>query len=167
MLKFLGAATIALMCAVMGELFAEQTKTECEILEEAEKFITGVKNELFYTLAEPFKIIIKIREENNFKHLYFLNKLTEEAMQNKTFEQYMAEILKKDTALSSDVKKQLMELFTLLGSMNLQAQLDGIELITIKLKSLKEKAAQKQTTHVKLYRTIGLSAGVAIFIMII
>lgn len=167
MLKILGAATIALMCAVVGELFAEQTKTDCEIVEEAEKFISYLKNELFYTLAEPHKIVEKIRDENNFKHLSFLNKIHSDEFGSLTFEHYMKDILKRDTALSSEVKKQFDELFTLLGSMNLQAQLDGIDLILVKLKSLKEKAAQKQATHVKLYRTIGFSAGAAIFIMII
>lgn len=167
MLKMIGAAVISAAFLISGEIMAENLKIRAQMLTELHSLLLQIRHELYYTLASPHDILLKLLHQNHFRYLDFLHIFEESAGSGKPFEERLLCAVGADRNMEKEETAIVEELAGILGSTNLEGQISALELLEIRLQGLEEVAKRKQGTHVKLYRTVGFSLGAAVFIIII
>lgn len=173
MLKFLGLAMLFATAVAIGSIMAHDVKMRVEELVYVKKLMTMFKGELSYKnamLSEAF-MVVGLRAKKPYDRLFKgLSEATEEnntMTMAKVFETKVDELLRDDTFLKKEDIHWFKELGETMGYQDQKMQLANIDLYIERLSQMVLEEKEKMNETMKMYRTLGVMAGLLLFIAFI
>lgn len=173
MLKFIGIVMLAATAIAIGCIMAFRVNQRVEELIYIKKLMLMFKGELRYKnamLSEAF-MAVAVRAKRPYDRLFTgLAEATEEnhtTTMAKVFETKVDELLTADTFLKNKDVHWFKELGETMGYQDRKMQLANIDLYIDRLTSVVEEEKEKMNETMKMYRTLGVMAGLFIAIVLI
>ena len=117
-------------------------------------------------LAEIFKQIAENSSEKNVKNIF--RTLNTEIKQNVNMHKSWENAINtKESNLSNEDKKILIDMGKILGTTDIEGQVSNIRITSSFIDRQIEKAEQEKEKNVKLFRTLGIVSGLTIIIILI
>ena len=167
MLKLICIGGIVLAASCCGIYFSAALKDRIISLKRISCMLEEIFILLKYRSATVYEILETLRRDERFAELSFLNEQKFSA--DNSFQQVWCEAVernipkglkKSDAELLSDVGRKL-------GTSDLEGQLSALELRQAELNSAISAAEEEYRRKAKLYRSLGVLAGVFIAIMLV
>jgi len=173
MLKFVGLVMLVATAIATGSIMAYHVKMRVEELVYIKKLMTMFKGELSYKnamLSEAF-MTVGLRAKKPYDRLFKgLSLATEEnntMTMAKVFETKVDELLTDDTFLKKEDIHWFKELGETMGYQDQKMQLANIDLYIERLSQMVLEEKEKMNETMKMYRTLGVMAGLLLFIALI
>ena len=173
MIKLIGMGMLVAAAVSTGSIMAYRVKQRVEELTYIKKLMLIFKGELRYKnamLSEAFmSVAIKARSPYNrlFEGLSEATENNHSTTMAKVFEAKVDELLVGDTYLNKDDVKWLKELGETMGYQDNKMQLANIDLYIDRLSSVVLEEKEKMNETMKMYKTLGVMAGLLITIVLI
>lgn len=170
--KAVGICLVLFSSSAIGFLLSGRLKERTEELETIRKFLLMLRGEIKYgrsTLAEAFGAIGK-RLKEPYGRLLLDTAAAMEQMQGQTlaqiWEQCVSEAL-KESALTKEDREKLIHMGSQLGYLDTEMQLSTIELYLEQIQEEIRNAAESFKRNGRLYRTMGIMAGIFLVILMV
>lgn len=170
--KIIGVCLILCSSTAIGFELSRQLKERVEELESIRKLLLMLRGEIKYshsTLAEAFQAIGR-----RLKSSYgaFLLKAADEmdSMEGQTLAQIWERCVNeelKESALKKEDREKLVHLGSQLGYLDTEMQISTIELYLEQVQEEIKNAAESCKRNGRLYRTMGVIAGIFLVILMI
>lgn len=167
MIKFIGAIMIVFAGAICGAAASEKLRsrrTACNILIEAVNQISVMIN---YRGLTFYEIASELKSQPQLSGLGFINGLPEKYDGISGLSVKWNDALENDEIIGDEEKSYLRSFAASIGSSDKDGQLSGLELLRQQLESAEKKREEEYRRKGKLYRSIGVLAGVMAGIMLI
>lgn len=171
-LKIIGCMFVLTAAAVIGFLKAEELKMRVKRLEAFKRMMMFLQGELRFhraTLSEAFENVAK-RVETPFDQFLGEMAIRLEKHKEGDFDKVWQELSKKLLLKSGFQKEdaQLMELLrSSLGYLDLTMQTETLNLAMVQTETAIHSARKQQEIRGKLYRTMGVTVGALLVLLII
>lgn len=173
MVKFIGMVMLIATAVAIGSIMAYRVKQRVEELIYVKKLMLMFKGELRYKnamLSDAFMSVAN-RSKKPYDRLFAgLSEATEEnhsMTMAKVFSSKIDELLTDDTFLKKEDIQWFKELGETMGYQDQKMQLANIDLYIDRLSSLIDEEKEKMNETIKLYRTLGVMAGLLVAIALI
>ena len=173
MVKLIGLVMLVAAEIATGSIMAYRVKMRVEELVYIKKLMLMFKGELRYKnamLSEAF-MAVSFRAKKPYDKLFDgLSKATEEnntTTMAKVFESKVDELLVEDTFLKKEDIHWFKELGETMGYQDQKMQLANIDLYVERLSQVVLEEKEKMNETMKMYRTLGVMAGLLVFIVLI
>ena len=134
-------------------------KSALNIFENKIKFMQLPLEELFINIAEN-------TSEKNIKNIF--QKLSKDIKQNKNIHKSWEKIISSsESYLTLEDKNILIDMGKILGATALEGQVSNIKITSSFIDKQIQKAEEEKQKNVKLYKTLGIGAGLTIIILLI
>lgn len=150
-----------------GDFAAKDVKSHHALLENLLSLLTAVKNELAYTLATPTDIFLKLSQSPAYRENSLMAAFTKTVGESPNFERALVGAVERTATLKPPEQAVFTELAGVLGSTDLEGQLDALRLLELRMTDIMADSREHTTVHAKLYRTLGTCLGAAVFILVI
>lgn len=171
-MKILGIVFVLLGCTMIGFRFSFMLNERINQLKTLRKLIVMLRGEINYnhsTLVEALEIISK-RTSKPFSDFTFEISQQLKKMTGQSVDKLWETMTDKHLAGTSLTKKDLMSLKSLgenMGYLDKEMQLASIDLYNTQMEENIEEAMQKCNANGKLYKMLGVMAGIFITIIIV
>lgn len=173
MFKFIGLSMLVAAAIATGSIMAYRVKQRVEELIYVKKLMLIFKGELRYKnamLSDAF-MSVAIRAKKPYDRLFEeLSQATEDnhsTTMASVFEKKIDEVLAGETYLNKEDIGKLKELGETMGYQDQKMQLANIDLYIDRLSASLEDEKGKMNETMKMYRTLGIMAGLLIAIVLI
>ena len=167
-MKWIGAAICFCISVAMGCTAGKNEKVRTEQCEAFLEFFVYIQNQVGYFLA-PTKLIYKNFRNDVLQRSGFLDALCVHEGDDVYFnvwERALADC--KDRLRISDAQYEIVRAFgSCIGKSNEELQLKHLEYYAKAMRTETERQKKQMQKNIKLYRTLGFSAGAAILILVI
>ena len=163
--------TAAVILIILGGAFcglncSEKLRSRAELCRETEKMLRMCEFSIKSCEADVYSIASKLRAAG-FRMLSFLSELPESYEECSDFHgKWRASVLKCHT-LSYDERELLIEIGAALGSCDTEGQLKELAAYRERVQELYEQRLAEYRSKGRLYRSLGLLAGVTLGIIVI
>ncbi len=173
MIKFVGIVMLIATAIAVGSIMAHQVKQRVEELIYVKKLMLMFKGELRFKnamLQEAF-MSVAMRAKNPYDKLF--EELSKETENNNTttmakvFELTVDKFLVGNTFLKKEDIHWFKELGETMGYQDQKMQLANIDLYIERLSSSVDEEKEKMNETMKMYRTLGVMAGLLVAIVLI
>ncbi|MEG2429627.1 MAG: stage III sporulation protein AB [Oscillospiraceae bacterium] len=166
--KIILAIFFVIIGATIGMLLSNSLKNRLLMLQQYQVMLKRIKLYLSYENMKTFQIIKKLSESQYFSKLTFLKNVYENMQIEKNFPQIWKEQIDNSQINLFDGDKLLiLSLGDILGSYELNSQIESIELQEKLLEEKITEAREKFLQLGKLYRSLGILLGIACGILIL
>lgn len=164
--KYISLMMIMFSCSYIGILISRKyIKREAELI-EFKKALNILETKIQFTYEPLVEIFLDISNkiENNIGKIFYnasiyLKKYSAEIAWNKSIDESITNLSKED-------KNVLKGMGKLLGKTDIQGQLKQIQLVKTFLDNQLLQASEEKKKNEKLYRTLGITFGIMIVIII-
>lgn len=170
MLKLIICILLILIGSYIGFSMSKRFQNRIKQLELCDLLFQRIKVYLEYEKTPTKQLIQNLCENHSFEELIFLKKCSERLEDNINFPQAWEQGLeesKMQMALHKEDYEVLKQLCNILGAYEAQAQSNGISMLQKMIKIQQENAIEENKTTGKLYRSLGVLAGIALAILLI
>lgn len=170
--KFIGIAMIAMACGLFGFSISFDYVSRIRKIEKIKKMLVLLKGEIKYKNSEVIETISTVEEMTDGLSKEFLSEVIrtfndEKCSINYAWKKSVNKILEDNKNLHEEDMRCLLELGTSIGITERETQISNImntiEILDLKINELNEGRGEK----CKLYRTLGMMAGMFIMIVFI
>lgn len=172
MLKISGGIIICMSAFVIGMKMSSSLEKRSDILNELEKSLVLLKGEIKYSSASLPESIQSVSNRTSNEVMRFYKNLSEQIENNK--EIALAGLWEKEcniTLKTEEIKQEDLELFIdlgkQLGHLDVDMQIKNIELCISRLKERQAEAYEDIKMKSKLYRTLGISGGALLTLLLL
>lgn len=171
-LKILGGVVICLSAFAIGMKKASSFEKRLDILNEFEKSLVLLKGEIKYSAASLPESIQSVSKRTSNEVMSFYKNLSEKIMESKDIAlSKLWEEEVKGTLKTEEIKQEDLELFIdlgkQLGHLDVDMQIKNIDLCISRLKERQVEAEEDIKMKSKLYRTLGVSGGAILTLMLL
>ena len=167
MLKLAGALMFTVAGTLTGILKSLELKNDCEMSAETERLVNSICTLIRYQATDVYELSAMLKNSAEFERLTFIGELPECYIMGEDFHRQWCKAVERQKNLRSDQKKLLCELGRVLGTSDIDGQISALELISRSAEQLTEKYGEEYRKKGRLYRSIGVLAGVTAGIMVI
>ena len=173
MTKFIGIAMLVLAAIATGSIMACRVKERVEELIYLKKLMLMFKGELRYKnamLSEAFMSVAvraKAPYDSLFRELSEATEGNHSMTMSKVFQGKVDEVLNGNTFLNKEDLARLKELGDTMGYQDQKMQLANIDLYVDRLSQTVDEEKEKMSETMKVYKTLGVMAGIMIAIVLI
>ena len=171
-IKIIGSICLILSTAAVGYLKAEELELRVRTLKEMKRMIIFLQGELRFHKAELAEAFECVSERVEPRFGAFLSHMAEELEGKNTdcfenvWRKHCEEILKTEGFVKEDAK--LFEMLEgSLGYLDLTMQMESLKLAIFQVEDEIKTAEEQRQTRGKLYRTMGISAGTLLTLLMI
>lgn len=163
--------TAAVILIILGGAFcglncSEKLRNRAELCRETEKMLRICEFSVRSCEADVYDIIAKLRAAD-LRMLVFLNELPSRYDVNEDFHgKWKASVMKCRT-FAAEERELLIEIGTALGSCDTEGQLRELEAYRERVQELYEQRLAEYRSKGRLYRSLGVLAGVTLGIIVI
>ncbi|MDO5557338.1 MAG: stage III sporulation protein AB [Clostridia bacterium] len=165
-IKYISLFLIVLICIYIGNILSKRFMQREEELKELEKALNMFETKLKFTYEPLGQIFIDIskRTQGAISELFIL---ASEGMKEFSAEDSWDNgVNKVNSCLTKDDVHIIKGLGKLLGKTDIEGQLREINLVMNFLKDQIQQAHEERIKNEKLYRTLGITSGLTIFIIL-
>lgn len=166
LLHLLAAAMLILSGAFCGAYYSEKLKNRVRICTDAERLLRICAAMIRSSRRDIFNIIKALKSEG-LSELGFLFELPEEYSADCDVRNCWRNALIRDRSIPAEEKAVLTELGQILGTTDAEGQLSGIASLLVRMEELREQRREEYLRKGKLYRSLGVMAGVSVGIILI
>lgn len=172
MLKILGAFVIIGATTVMGFLYARVFSTRVKQLRDMQYALNMLESEIIYTATPLIHAMRHISEKSNDSVKLLFERISELLREKKAegvheaFNQAMKEF-KKDLYFEKEEVEVMASFMHSLGSSDIEGQKKNFNITIKKLESFEKKAEETKSKNEKLYKYLGVCAGVLIVMILV
>ncbi len=169
MLRLLGVALVAAGCVAAGCSAAASLSARTRDLGEAEQILEAVARELEWSLV-PLPVALQRAAAGSARAQKWLGPLAERiaSAEEQSFQNLWDEALRTSgLALTGEDCAVLQRLGTVLGRYDAASQCQALAAAGARLHSLREEAAARQKALSHLYRTLGLTVGALLMVLLL
>lgn len=145
---------------------AEKLKKRVDLCAESEKMIQLCEIMIRSSGMDVYKLVSRLKNEN-YRELSFINELSENYDADEEFRVSWKNALGKCRDIGEEEKRILMDIGNFLGSTDISGQLSGMAVQYELMHNICEKRRAELLQKGRLYRSIGVLAGLTVGIMII
>lgn len=167
MIRFIGAIMIFFAVSFFGIYLSDNIKRKKERLEIEEKMIEEIAVMIRWNSLTLNEIAEELFKNKIFTNVKFLNVLSEYCNDICSFPDAWEKAVLLDGNLSKEEQKILLEVGSTLGTTDKEGQLSALELYSTRIKKMQESEAEKYRQKGRMYRSLGVTAGAMIGIIII
>ncbi|MBQ2745985.1 MAG: stage III sporulation protein AB [Lachnospiraceae bacterium] len=173
MIKIIGIAMLVASAIATGSVMACQVKERVEELLYLKKLMLIFKGELRYKnamLSEAFMSVAmraKAPYDSLFRELSEATEDNHSMTMSKVFEDKVDQVLGGNTFLNKEDVTRLKELGDTMGYQDQKMQLANIDLYVDRLSQTVDEEKEKMSETMKMYKTLGVMAGIMIAIVLI
>lgn len=172
MIKILGGIIICLSMSALGIKQAISVEKRLDILNEFEKSLVLLKGEIKYSAASLPESVLSVSKRTNgrimefYRDVYKIISNSPEILFSKVWEDEcnklagIEEVNREDLSLITDLGAQL-------GHLDVDMQIKNIELCISRLKERQLNAAEDIKNKSKLYKTLGISGGALLTLLLL
>ncbi|MBQ6250545.1 stage III sporulation protein AB [Ruminococcus sp.] len=165
-LRFIAVILIVLCGAFCGALNAEKLKHRVQLCCEAEKLMRLSETMIRTGGSDIYSIVKKLKAEKA-KYIAFISKLPDSFSADCSIREKWRELLLRDTSVPEEESAVLLEFGSVLGTTDVQGQLSSIDALLVRIEELREQRRQEYLQKGRLYRSLGVMAGVSVGIILI
>lgn len=167
MIKITGLALIVLCCSTAGIWAASGLSKRVSTLEIVIRLYQYLRDSLKYLRPSVTMLIGRAAGEAEFSGLGFLRGCDEKMRSGKNFPESWREAISEDIAtMGKEDAPIVLSLAGVLGASDLDSQLAALEHGMALLEARLGEAREYASKHKKLYRTLGVLAGLMVAIVI-
>ena len=167
MLIRLGILTAALLFGTFsGFNYSDKLKRRADLCAESEKMIQLCEILIRSSGIDVYKLAGRLKNEG-YKELTFIYDLPEEYNADEEFGVTWRNAVEKCRDIGEEEKRVLMDMGNFLGSTDISGQLSGMELQSRLMHSIYEQRRADLMQKGRLYRSMGVLAGLTVGIMAI
>lgn len=171
-IKIIGSIVLILSAAAVGYLKAEELEVRVRVLKEMKRMITFLQGELRFHRAELSEAFESVSERVDPLFGAFLRQTAEELEKKGSdcfeniWEKQYENLLQAECFRKEDAK--LFEMLEgSLGYLDLTMQTESLNLAAMQVEEVIKTAEEQHQTRGKLYRTMGVSIGALVTLLII
>ena len=165
-LRVLAVIMLILSGAFCGVFYSEKLKRRVVYCHEAEKLMRLCEVMIRTGGTDIFGIIRALKGEN-FSCFGFIYELPEEYSASCPVREKWRTLLLRDKSVPDEEKAVLAELGEVLGTTDVQGQVSSIASQLVRMEELREQRRQEYIQKGRLYRSLGVMAGVSVGIILI
>lgn len=165
-IRLTGIIFILICGAMTGIKASDRLKNyyrNCTLLIEA---VNRIGIMIRYRSLSVYEIARELKKSDTLSDIEFIRNLPEE-FENESFQSVWKSALKEDKSIGKEEKNLLNSFAESFGSSDTQGQLSAIALLSEGLKSTEQKRGREYEEKGRLYRSLGLIAGIMMGIMIV
>ena len=171
-IKIIGSLILLGTATAIGCLKAEELEKRVRVLKELKRMIIFLQGELRFHRAELSEAFESVAERVSDPFRSFLRQAGEELGQKKSgcfesvWNQYSEKLLQMEVFLKEDAK--IFEMLEgSLGYLDLTMQTDSLNMVIFQVEEAIKMAKEQQETRGKLYKTMGISVGALLTLLLI
>lgn len=168
-IKYTSILLVFLTSSLIGILYSKKYTNRVNDLQEIKRALNMFKTKIKFTyepIPDAFKEIAISINENIAKILKKASQYMKEDTVQNAWEKSIQEE-KNNTSLTEEDIQIIKKLSTLLGTTDLEGQVNNIDLINEIIDKQIEQARTEKNKNEKLYKTLGAGIGLAISIILI
>lgn len=167
MLRFAGALMFTVAGTLAGVLKSLELKSNCETSTEIERLVNSISTMIRYQATDVYELSSMLKNSAEFERLTFISELPERYSAGEDFHEQWTGAVERQKNLHGDQRKLLLELGRIIGTSDIEGQISALELISRSADSLIDKYNEEYSKKGRLYRSIGVLAGVTVGILVI
>lgn len=170
MVKMIGVFFIIGCSSAVGFKYASALSQRVKQLEKCISMVHMMISQLQYSLCPTMELLEQLIAMEEFQSFYFLNRCKSLFSKSVPFTTSWRTAIMSHSdnlQLQADDKKLLLKLGDILGSMDSENQVHELTLIKNSFESRLSEAQQNREKYGKLYRSLGVLAGVGISIFML
>ena len=161
------AAVLAAFCgAFYGLNSSEKLKKRVLVCTEADKVFRVFETMIRSSGTDIYSILAVLKREN-FSALGFIERLSNEYSAESDFHSQWRQLLMNEPDIPQEEKGILLDFGNLLGTSDIDGQLSGISAVKALMQERFQRRSEEYHSKAKLYRSVGVLAGVMVGIMVI
>lgn len=161
------AAVLAVICGgLYGINRSEKLKQNVGICLESEKLFRITETMIRSSRTDVYTIFSILKHES-FNLLAFVNKLPDEYSAESDLHTEWKELILKETNIPGEERSVLLDFGSVLGTCDTDGQMSGIEVCRELMKECYNRRSSEYHTKAKLFRSLGILAGVMVGIIVI
>ena len=165
----IGFAAIVLASTGLGFLLSADLGRRVRELSQAQALMREIGTHMRYFSSPVMEMVGKLSSREDFSALPFLRECEQRYEKCHNFDEAMAQAL-ASRAQDMHMKKSdidiLASFFRGMGTTDTQGQIANCELHEVQLETALHAARERQKTHGRLYRTLGLLSGIMVCILL-
>ena len=167
MIRVIGAGLIFLAVSGFGLSLSDRLKKRCERLDAYISMLVDMTSMIRWNELTVKQIAETLSERKELAGICFLKPLSELCERGVPFPKAWKTSVDGDKSITSEEKKLLYEIGATLGSTDKQGQLSAMELYRERLERMLSEQREKYAVKGRMYRSLGITAGAMIGIIMI
>lgn len=167
MMRFIGAAMIFFAASAFGIYLSENIKRKIQRLETERKILGDVSVMIRWNALTLHEIAEELSQNKSYSDFDFIKNLMENLISTRSFPESWEKAVISDKSLCTEERKILLDVGAALGTTDKEGQLSSLEIFDMRLKKIVEAEEEKYKIKGKMYRSLGVTAGAMIGIIII
>ncbi len=167
MIKFIGAAMMFFAASAFGIYLSDNIKRKVIRFETERKIIEEISVLIRWNSLTLNEIAEELSKNNTFSEFEFIKNLVKNCCSEYSFPKSWEKSVLNDKSFCAEEKKILLEVGAALGTTDKEGQLSTLELYSLRLEKLIEEEKEKYKVKGKMYRSLGVTTGAMIGIIII
>lgn len=166
LIRFLTVAMAVLCGTSCGMNYSDKLRRRVDFCCQAEKMMQLSSIMIRSCGTDVYKLVSRLKCEG-YSELTFLNEVADEYSADNEFRESWESAVMSSKSTGEEEKRILVEFGSFLGSTDISGQVSGIELQIELMQGLYEQRRSEYLQKGKLYRSLGMLAGVTAGIVII
>ncbi|MGI5893552.1 MAG: stage III sporulation protein AB [Candidatus Merdivicinus sp.] len=166
-MKWLGILFASIACFLIGQNMATQLKEQCQYLQCLKLLLLRIDREIRVSRLPTAVLLQRLAKESDFQPLGFLRKTAQRFTGKQPVSILWEEALEEETCLTKlpDTKSLIRELGGIIGESDWESQTSALTLVNERLDRQLDDAEQRYLTQGRLYRSLGILAGILFAIL--
>lgn len=160
MIKLVGIILIVFTGAGIGIFASEKLKQQlcsCKLLIE---MFNSISVMIRYRAMDFYEVSKELKENISLSKLEFISQLPESYNGTNSFSDEWHKAVESDSQIGFEEKEILHSFASNIGTSDIEGQLSELELVSCRLKAVEEKRKEDYIRKGKLYRSVGVLAGI-------
>lgn len=167
MAEYIGIIIVVLACSGIGLNASNKLKIYRNNCRQLIEMMNAICTMIRYRNMNFYEISKELKCQKGLRELEFVKRLPTEYNGITTFKQEWENSLSADSDIGEDEKELLCTLGSELGTSDAEGQISAFELTANQLKVIEKKRCEEYYKKGKLYRSIGVLAGIMVGIVAI
>lgn len=165
-IRFAAVVLLVLCGGACGIYNADKLRRRVELCTEAEKAMRLFEALIRTSGADVYRLIAALKAERP-QRLGFVYSLPDSFSSDCDIRQCWRELLMRENDIPDEEKNILIDLGNMLGTTDIEGQLSCISAQLVLMSSLREQRAAEYRQKGRLYRSLGVMAGISVGIIMI
>ena len=167
MIKYIILIMLLFCSSYIGILISKKYQSRVSELKEMKSFLTIFSTKIKLTYEPIPKIFEELGSKENSNISYIFKTASEKMRDLPAGEAWIKSLENQNTNLKKEDIEVLKKLSNLLGKVDLEGQVSEIELVDSFLDKQIEAAEEESKKNQKMYKTLGVTVGLAMVIVLI
>ena len=167
MLRFISAILFTAAGATVGVMLSQNLAAEREMCRETGDLLRSTALQIRHRGSDVYELSSGLKTSRALSALTFVRNLPERYQFGEDFHEMWKKALDSQSGIPDEERRILSRLGEILGTSDIEGQLSSIVLLEDELMAVKEKREDNYRRKGKLFRSVGVLAGVMTGILVI